>query len=121
MSVSIIFHDDCGSVSRLIIVDNDEISTKVLSIDDLLRELASSSSLHKEDDSAARFFIIDVGLIFHRAEVLLLGNSDSAHQDLSIGNISEIGKSVFDWLGESAYRTLGRVNLQGSETGRDES
>lgn len=53
MSMSVIFHDNSGLVSRLIVIDNDEISTEVLSIDDLLRELASSSSLHEEDDPAA--------------------------------------------------------------------
>lgn len=118
--MSIIFHDNSGLVSRLIVIDNDEISTEVLSIDNLLRELASSSSLHEEDDPAARFFIIDIGLSFHRAEVLLLGNSYPAQQDLSIGNITKIGKSVFDGFGESAYRALGRVDLQGSQAGRDE-
>ena len=120
MSMPIIFHDDCGPVSRLIVVDNDEVSTEVLSIDDFLCELASSSSLREEDDLAAWLFIIDIGLSFHRTEILILGNSYPAQQDLSVGNISEIGKSVFDRFGESAYRALGGVNLQGSEAGRDD-
>lgn len=120
MTVSIIFHDDRGFITRLIVVDNDQVSTEVLSIDDFLRELASSSSLHKEDNTGARFLIIDVCLSFHRAKMLLLGNSYPAQQDFSIGNNSEIGKSVFDGLEESAYRAFGRVDLQGAEAGRDE-
>lgn len=71
----IVFHDDPGGFSRLIIVDNNEISSEVLSIYDFLSELASSPSFHEEDDPGARFFVINVGLSLDRAKMLLLGNT----------------------------------------------
>lgn len=58
MTMTIVFHDDARTASWLIVVNDDEVCSQILSIEDFFGELTSSSFDEKESFDGG-IFVID--------------------------------------------------------------
>jgi hypothetical protein len=106
MAVAVILHDNRRGFSFLIIVDNDQISPQILSMDHLLCELANSP-LDQHDDSHVGIFVINVGFSFDTTECLTIREANLPDEDLAIGDVAKVREGVFDEFRESFDSALG--------------
>lgn len=111
MTMTVVFHDNARTTSWLVVVNDDEVCSQILSIEDFFGEFASSSFDEKEGFDGG-IFVIDEQLIIRVAQLLVSGKDDFADDGLAVGNLSEIREGVFDGVGEGCFGTAGSVDLE---------
>ena len=115
--VPVIFHDDDGLVSWIVVVDDDEVSSQVLGVDNFFREFAGSP-LDQVYLFKSGVLSVDRCLSLSGAKLVVGGHEDLPHDGLAVGNLPEVGKGVFYafgvlGLGELGFGALGAVDLEG--------
>ena len=110
--MSVIFHDDAGNLSWIVVVDDDEVGSQILGINNFFSEFArpplDQIYLFKSGVLSINRFLSLSG-----AKLVIGGDEDLPHDGLAVGNLSEVGKGVIDAFGELLFGALGAVDLKG--------
>ena len=112
VAVAVVLHDHAGSVSVVIVVDDDHVGSQILSVDHFLGEFAGAS-LHKQDVANAGVPAFELCFVGGGAEFWVVGEGDLSDEGFSVGYFSEVGEGVFDGGGEfvgPAGRTIDLKN-----------
>ena len=110
--MSIIFHDDTGDCSWFFVVDDDEVGSEILGIDHFFSEFAGSP-LNQVYLFKGGVLSVDRFLSLSGAKLVVGGYEDLPNDGLPVGNLSEVGKGVFDVFGELLFGAFGAVDLEG--------
>ena len=93
MTMTIIFHDDTGSASWYVVINDNQVCTKILSVYYFFGKFASSS-LHQQKGLCRRINIVDLALVCRVAKLLAFWQNNLSNDGLGVRNLPEIRKCV---------------------------
>lgn len=99
----IVLHQHIGNSALKIVVNDDEVCSQILSIDDFLCKFTSASLYEQDVFGVCLFVFVFVGFAFCFAEKWVIWYSYLSKYGLPVGYFTKIGERVLNVVGETSH------------------
>lgn len=111
--MTVIRHNDVRGSRFIVIINDDKVSSLSLSIQYFPCEFAFASSDESKSLNISTLLGVEVlCVVVSFAKNLILRNHNFPYNSPAVGNVPEVGESVFDWFVKLFGSTVRHVYLQ---------